>query len=327
MKIIFSRKGMDGSSVSGKFGFASPIIKNQLIWLPIPADEKREGKGVSYDKLRHAAGIGTFVEEITGHRIKEYRLSKERLCHLDPDIRWDIIERNGCKWKAGFGQDGSAQGLLEKPETSVKSGDLFLFYGWFRRAVKINSRWKYARRRNEDGYDRHVIWGWLQVDEPHKLKDGKLPEELINHPHADRKYKDNHDENNTIYSARNKLTISGIMTRDLPGAGIFKEYKPSLCLTKNGGKDGARSIWKLDGWNKSKPDKPLPLSHHYDASRWLDDKVNENDLFLETVSPGQEFVLNLDDKDKKVPKADIIQWLRNIFNDNADNIYPSRGTY
>ena len=55
---------------------------------------------------------------------------------MDPDIRKGIRLREPSSWKPAFGQIGASQGLLSNAKVEV--GDLFLFFGWFRRIEQHN---------------------------------------------------------------------------------------------------------------------------------------------------------------------------------------------
>ncbi|WP_231480625.1 hypothetical protein [Thiomonas sp. FB-Cd] len=58
-----------------------------------------------------------------------------------------------------MGQTGAAQSHLAHQGVGV--GDVFLFFGWFRRAESVAGCWRYA----PDAPDLHVLFGWLEVDE------------------------------------------------------------------------------------------------------------------------------------------------------------------
>jgi hypothetical protein len=143
--------------------------------------------------------------------------------HLDPDIRPSLRPSSAaseCSNTLLYGQDGSSQTHLENEGVGV--GDLFLFFGLFRRAT----------RRGDDAYfDRsarqaHVIWGWLQVGERHQIRRGHFPDPLkvaAHHPHLD--YKDR--DINCMYVGAPTLSFC---TR-IAGGGIFERYDDALRLT------------------------------------------------------------------------------------------------
>ena len=115
MKLVFSRKGFDGSAG----GFPSPIIDGKPISLPIPYPNSI----VSYKHFN----LGKIVKDLTGRKLGE-----KDLCHKDPDLEM-----------GAFGQVSSAQSHLDNQ--NVGSGDLFLFFGWFRDAEIVDCNYRYKK--------------------------------------------------------------------------------------------------------------------------------------------------------------------------------------
>lgn len=77
--------------------------------------------------------------------------------HLDPDlIRGRRARRAG--WRGAFGQVGAAASHLLRQD--VGAGDLFLFFGLFRRAEGRSAGYRFVRGERPF----HAIWGYLQVD-------------------------------------------------------------------------------------------------------------------------------------------------------------------
>ncbi len=147
MMIIFSRKGFD--SASG--GVASPILPDgSLLSLPIPD----ESGTVSFGELRpRGVDLAKVVHDLTGGR-----LSGDARAHLDPDLDHSSLPRlNG--WRPAFGQCSAAQGHLE--QLGIGVGDLFLFFGWFRRVESARGCYQYVA----SAPDLHVLFGWLEVSE------------------------------------------------------------------------------------------------------------------------------------------------------------------
>ncbi len=141
--------------------------------------------------------------------------------HLDPDLRRDAIPRTR-GWRPIFGQAGAAQSHLARHR--VGAGDLFLFFGSFRRAEKCGN----AFRFDQSAPKLHVIFGWLQVGEVRPVTDA-LAKEIPwtrKHPHLSEpaRYK-----SNTLYLASERLTSLNV---DSPGAGIFDQLRPELVLTE-----------------------------------------------------------------------------------------------
>jgi hypothetical protein len=128
MKIIFSRKGFDS-----KFGgVASPIFASgKMLSLPIP-DEKN--LAVRYcDLAWESTNLGTLVEDLTKRKI-----SRLHGVHHDPDLRFEAATRRP-DWLPLFGQAKAAQSHLKNQD--VGEGDIFLFFGWFRKVFQNNRCW------------------------------------------------------------------------------------------------------------------------------------------------------------------------------------------
>ncbi len=150
MKIILSRKGFD--STNG--GLPSPIMPDgTLLSMPIPSDDSTtyddlSCKGISYTDLLKQLAPGKSFHQ----------------CHLDPDIRESSRTTAVNGWKAAFGQIGSAQGVLN--HSGIDKGDLFLFFGWFRRVELHNGCYRFVSPREGSFYDHsdlHVIYGYMQI--------------------------------------------------------------------------------------------------------------------------------------------------------------------
>src|SRR5437899_9510939 len=149
MKIILSRKGFDSSV--GKV--ASPIFPSgELCSLPIP-ESMSNGCSIRYAQIRVGErSLGAVVHDLTQGKIKG-----DVQTHLDPDLRSGSIPRRA-NWKPVFGQAGSAESHLQNK--GVKEGDVFVFYGWFRRVEQVAGKYSYVK----DAPDLHVIFGWLQIE-------------------------------------------------------------------------------------------------------------------------------------------------------------------
>lgn len=277
MKLILSRKGFD----SANGGCPSPILDaDRLCSLPIPdAGAPASYEQISIDKI----SIAKIVEDLTRGRIK-----RNQGAHLDPDLRRDAIAR-APGWRPIFGQAGAAQSHLARHD--VGPGDLFLFFGCFRRAEQIGSAFRFV----PDAPRLHAIFGWLQVGRVEQATDGvgaELPW-ARGHPHlaAPERFK-----NNTLYFASDRLTAIGV---DADGGGIFERLRPELILTEPGSNC---SVWTLPRWFK--PNGRPALSYHSKPARWTDCETSTR---LQSVGRGQEFVLDIDE----YPEAGA--WLRSIF--------------
>jgi hypothetical protein len=197
MRIILSRKGFD--SASG--GCPSPIFPDgSMFSLPIPYPHSP----VTFDDLIWAGrAIGPLVERLTKGKIRPTDFA-----HLDPDLRPELRPRPP-GWRPALGQHRSAQSHLRK--NGVCAGDLFLFWGLFRR-VDDQLRWTGERV--------HVLWGWLQVGEVlavDPLRAASSEHWTRNHPHLDFEP----DPNNTLYVANERLALPGNGHNGVTGAGVF----------------------------------------------------------------------------------------------------------
>jgi len=282
LKVILSRKGFD--STAG--GYPSPhfIESGRLLSFPIPEDEIGI-IGRTYADLR-------FDEESSYLDImKQLGLNKfdNKYVHLDPDINPSILNSRHSDWRGLFGQSSSAQAHLN--HKGVKPGDLFLYFGWFRDVVKMHNGYKYV-----SGTDRHIIWGYLQVDEVQKIAPQKSYEEWKeNHPH----YCYRNREQNTGYIANKDLSFSP----NLPGYGVF-HYKDSLVLTCPEQKK--RSVWKLPRFFH--PSYGTKVSYHgkcFDKSNKPIWELFDTHCLLNSVGRGQEFVIEGNDE--------IGKWVKQLF--------------
>jgi len=289
MKIILSRKGFD--STSG--GYPSPILDgNRLVSFPIPENMNllnvQEKEYVhKYANLRVNDNLSylDLMKQLLPDKEKQLKLEKENIvldkntvCHLDPQINNPNIYNNGTEYCGLFGQSGSANSHLLKT-CNVSKGDLFLFFGWFRDAYKIDEKYKYIP---EKGFtDKHVIWGWLEIGEIKNVSEiDKINNKFKGHPHV---WKTGDKNNYTIYISTDKLSIDN----RLPGAGLFP-YNDLLVLTKEG---MPKSKWDLPEFFKGK------ISYH--------DENNFKKDYFQSTYRGQEFVTETDDK--------ILKWVKNKF--------------
>jgi Nucleotide modification associated domain 3 len=257
MKIILSRKGIDSGALSGKM--ASPILPcGCLCSVPIPYR-----CGISYSDIHF--GTRSFQQIIAELNPRW----SNRLAHLDPDLRHGAVTSRLSGWRPAFGQSGAAVGHLINQGVGV--GDLFVFFGWFRRTIEQNGNLMFDPR---DVHGRHIVFGWLEVG--HVIESLPLPKGLLSlsdHPHV--KFFEEEDRPNRIYVS----SLSGLK------AGTFQTEREGIVLTRNGGK---RSKWLLPDVFESLFLK-RDLSYHGNEERW----DREGDMIaLQSVSRGQEFVLD-----------------------------------
>ena len=267
-KLSLSRKGFDSSYG----GCPSPIFPDGTIYsLPIPGDDYA---AVHYGDLHHGnVNIGQVVEDLT-----RGRLDTRDGVHLDPDVRQDAIRRhNG--WRGIFGQTGAPEGHLEKQ--GVGTGDVFLFFGLFRRVQETREGWRFIRGEPQQ----HILWGWLQIEQACKVDeirgDGRFDWARY-HCH----FSWRGDPGNTLYVTTQQLDLGDSLT--VPGAGVFPRFDERLVLTKPG---GSVSQWRLPRWFYPDGGR-TPLTYHPDATRWQRD---DDYAYLQSVGRGQEFVLDLDE--------------------------------
>ncbi len=283
MKLILSRKGFDSSTG----GIPSPIFPDgRMVSLPIPD----KSSTITYGDISYEGGsIGNLVSELTSGRIPpHYR------AHIDPDLAAGSLARLP-DWRPIFGQTGQAQSHLRN--NHVGPGDLFLFFGLFRRIEMLNGSYTWVRNARPC----HVIWGWLQVAEVLHLGNSRHQgcEWAQYHPHFNR----GADPNNVVYIAQCRLQI-GELAESLPGAGTFPLFSLSRQLTVP--RAEKVSIWELPGWFHPNENKK-PLTYHSNLQRW---QKHGDRTELLSVARGQEFVLDCDE----YPEA--VQWAYDLIRGN-----------
>ena len=286
-RIIISRKGFD--SASG--GCPSPIFPDGSMYsLPIPGDD--EEVGIRYEDLYHGdVNIGEVVEDLTRGRRPAWHLAG-----LDPDIRPDAVPRSD-GWRGLFGQSGGSETHLERQ--CVEPGDVFLFFGLFRKAEKTRTGWRFVK-----GAPRlHILWGWLQIGQICKVDEirrYKKFEWATYHCH----FSWCGDPRNTLYMATDRLNLKDIQIAS--GSGVFPKIHERLILTRKG---QSVSNWRLPRFFYPEQGK-TPLSHHRDLKRWGHD---QDHAYLRSVGRGQEFVLHCDE----YPEA--VEWLSRLVREFGQN--------
>ncbi len=252
MKIILSRKGFDAASG----GAPSPIFPDgRMLSVPIPDEQSP----IRYESISwHEHNLGDLVSTLTKGKIRS-----DYNAHLDPDLNPLSLPREA-GWKPLLGQTASAQGHLRN--RGVGKGDVFLFWGLFQEIEKENDSFVWGK----DSLRKHVIWGWMKIDQVIPIKNNirNIPQWAHYHPH----FYGNRGKNNTLYVAQQ--------------SGIFEHYSERLRLTIKGSL--SPSIWQIPRWMFPGKGRS-PLSFHANRTRWT--KAG-NTLRLKAVSRGQEFVLN-----------------------------------
>jgi hypothetical protein len=187
-----------------------------MLSLPIPTDAP-EGR---YAELFHD---GRSYERITLDLGGQPAMAAGN-CHPDPDLR--LAGRAISGWRPALGQTGPSLGHLENQGVGV--GDLFLFFGWFRRAEFHGERLRFV----QGAPDVHAVFGYLEVGE---VLEGAEIARVPWHPHASPVPRDR----NTVYTAAARLAGA-----ELPGVGTL-DYREDRVLTAPG---LTRSRWKLLPW-------------------------------------------------------------------------------
>lgn len=266
MKIILSRKGFD----SANGGCPSPILPDgTLLSMPIPSDSP----GVRFDEIQ--CGDSTYAD--IWRQLKPQTKTFPEFCHLDPDIRPGVRKSTPTDWQPAFGQMDAAQTHLTNQKVGV--GDLFLFFGWFRRTEwnEKKKRLRYAPKAP----DQHIVYGYLQIG---RILTGEEVAQCPWHPHADKVH--SVDESNTIFLASQRLCLDGVET-DLPGSGILR-HGEDLVLTKPG---FSRTRWDLPAYFRD-----VSISYHTSKS-FKDD-------YFQSACIGQEFVISEDPR--------VTQWAKDL---------------
>lgn len=264
MKIIISRKGFDAENG----GAASPVMPDgTMLSLPIPCDWDQSYEEMIYQGM-------TYEDIICALKAKK---CYSYCGHLDPDLRSDIHSQVPANWVPIFGQTDAAQTHLENQ--GVTLGDVFLFFGWFRKTEFKNGALCYVKGSK----DAHMLFGYLQIGQ---IVQGADKEKYPWHPHSYR-----NSPNDTMYIASDKLIIDG-QNLGLPGAGTFK-FSEDLVLTMPG---MSKSRWKLPDFFKE-----VNISCHSKES-W------KSEGYFQTVPIGQEFVVSEDPR--------VTEWAKTIIINN-----------
>lgn len=244
-----------------------------MVSLPIP----EEGNSLRYGDLPAPENMGTLGDSAESIRSK---VNSRKGVHLDPDLRRELHLARERPWRPLFGQcDAAAKHLKNQ---GVADGDLFLFFGWFRRVEADLSYGKSA-------HDEHVLWGWLQIERSFDPKVEK-PEWARHHPHCNTKER----KNNRVYVGRRDLTFAP----SKPGAGVFATYDVKLRLT-HPDHVRQRSYWRLPSFFRNR------LTYHPTA-KWACEA--EEMVSVPSAKIGQEFVLSAAGCEDEVK-----EWLEKLF--------------
>jgi hypothetical protein len=287
-RIVLSRKGFDG----GTGCIPSPILSDgTMISLPIPDSAGT----VSYSDLVFGDhSLGKLIVDLKAKRIAKGKVKTPLFdhdrAHLDPDLISTLRDRKS-GWRPAYGQSGKDATILRQHQ--VGKGDLFIFFGWFRKCELVRGAYRYLA----GAPDIHVIFGYLRVGDVLRLSTDPVPMWVQDHPHL-HGTKRKVDTGNTLFVAADTL---GLPNSDgLPGAGAFTRFAQQLQLTVPG---KTRSCWGLPRWFYHS------LSSHEKLDRW---SMEENTCILRSVARGQEFALDV----TRFPEA--TNWAADIIRDGLN---------
>jgi hypothetical protein len=219
MKIILSRKGFD----SKNGGIPSPLMPDgTLLSLPIPSSDEGQYRDLAWETISY--------EEL----LKELHPGWQSVnCHIDPDLAPGRRIRQPENWQPAFGQIHQSQRYLSQT-AKAEPGDLFLFFGTFRKVERSGGGFRYVRktRENRDGCEFHAIFGYLQIGEI--LTEPEKIARCFWHPHACRARLS--DPTNALYLPEKQLSFAP----GLPGCG-YLPYDERRVLTMPGRPKGT---WK-----------------------------------------------------------------------------------
>ncbi|MFD1217642.1 Nmad3 family putative nucleotide modification protein [Microbulbifer celer] len=284
MKLILSRKGFDFAAG----GCPSPILPDgRLCSLPIPDSQSR----LHYRDLTvNGMNAGDLIADLTRNPDRA-----NETAHLDPDL--DPATRSRAKgWRGLLGQDGTAQSHLRNQ--SVDSGDLFLFFGLFRRVEQVDGCWRFIKSAPA----RHVIWGWLQVGAVHSI--AELAHDALPWAHYHPHFSGERGKQNTLYTASDALMINGTKLPGKNAYGTFGHYKPSLQLTAE--ESNKPSDWRLPV-GLFPTSSATAMTYHQKLERW---KKEGKYCRLKAAARGQEFVLDANQY------PDVAPWIATLFDLN-----------
>lgn len=283
MKIILSRKGFD----SAYGGYPSPILLDgRMVSLPIPSNDEIKYSDLKLDNQRTYFDLMKQLKSRIRYGQKWHELTKDTECHLDPDVRKDILSNRGNNWRGSFGQVGAAQSHLNNQD--IKLGDLFLFFGTFQKTIDIGNNIKFSEE-----YPFHAIWGFLRIGRIVKVNSGEIERDsnlffLKKHPHY--LNRNIYNENNTIYLSAKEDDF-----------GVFK-YHNDLVLTKRD--QNQKSLWELPRFFYG-----LKITYHKPENQ----RINENGKCeFRSASRGQEFVIEENDM--------VTDWAEKLIENYENNL-------
>ena len=293
MKVILSRKGFD--SASG--GLCNPILPDgTLLSMPIPGESRYPVyyTDLSYNVKDSEGNIHKMSYEDILSQLSGEKWVARQQCHLDPDLRNEIMKRQE-GWMPAFGQCGMAKKFLD--DMDVSEGDLFLFFGRFRQ-TKFSKEGNIQYVRNAP--EQHIIYGYMQVGKI--IHNIEIDKNFKWHPHAE------NGKSNNLYLPAERLSINPYM----PGVGTLS-YSYKRVLTKFG---MSISKWKLPdfirGLDFRIETKTQVLLHDFH------DALDGQEYF-QFIGRGQEFVLSVHEGDMytKFYRKSLEEWAYSMLIDNV----------
>ncbi|MHA1435339.1 MAG: hypothetical protein ACTSO7_15970 [Candidatus Heimdallarchaeota archaeon] len=331
MKVILSRKGFD----SANGGYPSPILPDgTLLSIPIPSMkysrncspdsigvnwktwDNQEFQQLSYSNLflpkstkqyfeTNNLNISTYRDVLDDILPKGIRKPKSRdyypkecdwTCHFDPDLIPSTLPRHK-NWCSLFGQAGGSASHLKK--NNVNDGDLFLFFGWFRKTIIDDGSLKYDPS-NKQGF--HLIYGYMQYDylTSKTVNPDRAKSWMNYHPHFRSGLWE--DDYNAVYVGRKTLTWD----LSKPGSGVFY-FHPDLILTDTTLQNNPRknrSFWCYDLFPKD-----LSITHHK-TKNWnvVKSESGAYRKYFKSADIGQEFII--------ANPVKIINWVKSLIQKN-----------
>lgn len=281
MKVIFSRKGFDQSAG----GFPSLIFPDGTLFsIPIPSGPYN----CTYSRLTfqyQGESIAGILNQVTNGKIRRSKqlqdcdyAGPDQGCHHDPML---FAESN----RMVLGPGKKPEAHLRRQQTAA--GDIFLFYGWFRKIARVNGRWAYV----VGARDMHLIWAWMTVGSALRLDTAeqiayaleRFPE-LSAHPHLVGRW----PPPNGVYVSREQARLP---------------FSEGRCLTDI--KDYAgRAKWRLPGCFNQ------PQAFTFLTSKIFSPEADE--VIVRYRGYGQEFVLDLDRVRSSGEREHIMQHLNDI---------------
>ncbi|MGC9778582.1 MAG: hypothetical protein HZR80_05015 [Candidatus Heimdallarchaeota archaeon] len=312
LKAILSRKGFDSSFG----GCPSPILPDgTLLSLPIPemkfsSDlktkeettnwktwDKRQYQPIAYSDLALPSSVIEYFKENDVSLLTYLDVLHELLpngvlregkgkfaknlkwtCHLDPDLVPSVMERQP-EWRWLFGQGGAAESHLQNQY--VRENDLFLFFGWFRKAIIKNGKLLFDPK---DKAGVHLIYGYFQVDYKISFSENreKVKSWMNYHPHLRLQAWNN--DRNAVYVGKKTLTWD----ETKPGAGVF-QFHPDLVLTDTTTQNNSRR--KKTYWRAKLFPKDVQITYHNKNSHKSEtDELGNTRKYFKAADKGQEFV-------------------------------------